>query len=317
MQLVDRNSPIRPRMSPRLRSLVVGLFFVSLGLVPALPAGAAFPAGNGAIVFTRNWHIWTVQPDGTQTRLAVGFQPAWSPDRSRIAYVHQTRFGTPNIWTMAADGSDKTQLTSGSNYRAQPAWSPDGARLVFVIGHDGGHDLATIDAVTPFEDPVFVTETPNADEAHPAWSPTGTRIAFDVLACPTGEPCSSRIGVVGPGGRNYLLLTAATGEEEIEPDWSPDASTLLFGSTRGTEDSLFDFDIYRIPASGGAVTRVLTAAAGTRNLSPAWSQDGTRFAYVHVRTDGKVSIRAAVAAGTSSVRVCGSSAGWDSVGPDW
>jgi TolB protein len=317
MQIVDPNAPNRPPMSARLRALTAGMFFVALSLVPAIPARAAFPGRNGAIVFTRNWHIWTVQPDGTQTKLAAGSQPAWSPDGSRIAYVHTARFGFPNVWTMAADGSDKTQLTSGSNYRAQPAWSPDGTRLVFVIGHGSGHDLATIDEATPRDDPVLVTDTHDADEAHPAWSPTGTRIAYDVLACPSGELCSFRIGVVAPDGGNYQLLTPATGDEEIEPDWSPDASTLLFGSTRGTGSSFFDFDIYSIPASGGAVTRVLTAPAGTKNLSPAWSPDGTRFAFVHVRTNGKVSIRAAAADGTSSVRVCRAFAGWDSVAPDW
>jgi Tol biopolymer transport system component len=316
MAIVDSNAPSGPRTHVRGRSLPVALLVAAMSLAPAIPAGAAFPGGNGAIAFARNGHVWTVQPDGTQTKLAAGREPAWSPDGSRIAYVHNTRYGIPNIWTMAADGSDRTQLTSGSNYRAQPAWSPDGARLVFVLGRASDHDLATIDAATPFDDPVFVTDTPSADEAHPEWSPDGTRIAFDVLACPSGKPCSFRIGVVAPDGGNYTRLTPATGDEEIEPDWSPDSSTLLFGSDRDGAGS-FDFDVYSIPASGGTVTRVLTAPAGAINLSPVWSPDGTRFADVHRSAGSRVSIRTASADGTSSVRVCRAFAGWDSVGPDW
>ena len=47
--------------------------------------------------------------------------PSWSPDGRHIVY-QSTRSGTEQIWTMLADGSQPTQLTStGSN--SQPNWS--------------------------------------------------------------------------------------------------------------------------------------------------------------------------------------------------
>jgi Tol biopolymer transport system component len=291
----------------------VPLFALGISLVVSTPADAAFPGGNGAIAFTRFWHVWTVQPDGTQTKLASGRDPAWSPDGTRIAYIHDNGLAT-NIWTMAADGSDKTQLTSANVFRSDPAWSPDGTRIVF----SDNQDLFVIDAVTPFADPVRITHTADAEEADPKWSPDGTAIAFDVLDCPTPEFCGTRIGVVAPDGDAYTLLTAAIGAVEFEPDWSPDSTTLLFDSNRHADPGdPFDFDVYSVAASGGTVTRVLRAAGDRENISPAWSPDGTRFVYVHETLAGTLSIKTAAADGTSSVRVCRAWIDLYSVGPDW
>jgi TolB protein len=56
-----------------------------------------------------------VQDDGSRLRqLAPGgadsYEPAWSPDAKRIAFVRSRLPGT-EIWTMDADGSDLRLLT--------------------------------------------------------------------------------------------------------------------------------------------------------------------------------------------------------------
>jgi hypothetical protein len=72
--------------------------------------------------------------------------PAWSPDAARIAFESNADVAGANpegdmeIWTMAADGSDATQLTHNALHDEGPAWSPDGGRLIaYTSGVDNEH----------------------------------------------------------------------------------------------------------------------------------------------------------------------------------
>ena len=72
--------------------------------------------------------------------------PAWSPDGRRIAFESDANVAGANpegdmeIWTMAADGSQRRQLTRNALHDEGPAWSPDGGRLLaYTSGPDDTH----------------------------------------------------------------------------------------------------------------------------------------------------------------------------------
>ena len=72
--------------------------------------------------------IYTVCPDGSSlTRLtdqpADEFQPAWSPDRKRIAYTAPVN-GNNQIFIMDRDGSNTVQLTH-DYANDDPVWLPE------------------------------------------------------------------------------------------------------------------------------------------------------------------------------------------------
>ena len=85
--------------------------------------------------------IYVMDPDGSHVRSLTGQSPgrsgfaAWSPDRQKIAFMSD-RDGEPEVYVMAADGSDVQRLTSRRGLDGFPVWSPDGNQIAFVRDTD-------------------------------------------------------------------------------------------------------------------------------------------------------------------------------------
>jgi len=91
--------------------------------------------------------------------------PAWSPDGAKIVYASLA--GGFQIFTINADGSGNTQLTSeGSNER--PRWSPDGRLIAFSSRRGGAEAIYVMRA-----DGSGQTRVSRSGGAslHPVWTP--------------------------------------------------------------------------------------------------------------------------------------------------
>ena len=104
--------------------------------------------------------------------------PAWSPDGSKIAYVHgygpptnpNAGGGLPNIWTMDPDGGNRTTLSNNPDVSAiNPAWSPNGARIAYV--GDDGPDAANIHVMNADGTGQGPIDTDTAVDDDPDWQP--------------------------------------------------------------------------------------------------------------------------------------------------
>jgi Tol biopolymer transport system component len=148
------------------------------------------------------------------------------PANPEIAYVIDG--GNANlIAVMNADGSNQTQVYSGSNGNFfTPSWSPLGSGTQldpYSIAFEccGGLwriDVAVVNGVPQGSNEIILL---SGDYFNPAWSPAGDEIAVDGYA--TGI-----FVVPAGGGAAQTLYTPPAGRLARYPTWSPDASQIAF-----------------------------------------------------------------------------------------
>jgi Tol biopolymer transport system component len=129
-----------------------------------------------------------------------------------------------------------------------PSWSPDGTQLTFASTRSGTEEIwiANIDGSGVRQ----MTSMGGPMTANPHWSPDGRHIAFNSV-----RAGSSDLYLLDVSTADIRRLTSWPGYEDV-PRWSPDGQWLLFGS--GPPESAAPA-IYRMPPSGGAAERIVTA----------------------------------------------------------
>ncbi|HXG95752.1 MAG TPA: Ig-like domain-containing protein [Gemmatimonadales bacterium] len=211
-------------------------------------------AGAGTDTTTKT-EIYGMKVDGSGlTRLTFGtasaWDPDWSPDGSRIAFVSD-RSGTSEIHVMNADGSGVKQLTNIQGALA-PAWSPDGRRIAFTLA---GNIIYVMNAdgsgLSRLSDP-------NASDHDPAWSPDGAKIVFGTYR----EGNYSVIYSMNADGSGATRLT-----EGSQPTWSPN-QRIAFVQGAGTSSA----QLWAINDDGSSLTRLGGSPEGLFGVArPAWS----------------------------------------------
>jgi Tol biopolymer transport system component len=89
--------------------------------------------------------------DGSgQTRLtntaASDWDPAMSPDGSKIVFVSDRDGGKSAIYVMDVNASDQRSLSTADANDWSPVFSPDGSKIAFVSDRDGNSEIYTMNA---------------------------------------------------------------------------------------------------------------------------------------------------------------------------
>ena len=235
----------------------------------------AHPSNTGRIVFSSfrdgNPEIYVMDANGrNQERLtnhpAYDYDPDWSPDGTKIAFVSSRDGGASQIHVMDADGKNVIRLTDGRGTKWAPDWSPDGKKIVFSVD-DWVDYIAVMDADGN-------NRVRHEDQARdPSWSPDGRTIAF--LSSRDG---GNEIYLVGAGGQGLKRVTHDLAPKG-NPSFSPDGRRIAYvvAEHRGPGQ------IYVVGTDGRNRERLTHNEEN--NWGPAWSPDGRVIAY-YVIVDG-------------------------------
>lgn len=213
------------------------------------------------------------------------WDPALSPDGTKIAYIAYDDANNQQVFVINADGTGETKLTGGANKKWGIAWGPDkiayvsfgedGLEKIFVMNPDGTDNKRLI--------PDNTRQGSSSEDKPPVW------------AAPSWSPDGKSLAYTAPDEvqrqKMYIINSDGTGKRQVlnddsrqwSPDISPDGKSIVYVSYNDKlKEELFIVDI------NGTAKRQLTFDEIKKNY-PVWGPDGiiTYVSYENLTSSGE------------------------------
>jgi Tol biopolymer transport system component len=228
----------------------------------------------------RDAAIWRVTVStGRRTRVTRGSGVELSPDVSRDGHVLAFASESGNSDLVAFNLADRREAarfgTGKDDY--WPSVGPGGREVYFAANRWGLHDIwrQLLQDGRPVGMPERVFEQ-TGDKSYPAVSPDGRWLAYYRLERTRPERQSRDVWLVSTSGG--APAPVATAGDSFHPAWSPDSSTLVYGSERSGAQALWTQRVVEGKLAGPP--RSITPGWSHFTLFPAWSPDGSTVAFL-------------------------------------
>jgi Tol biopolymer transport system component len=289
---------------------------------PVLTVAVTAPPLQTGLVYDRETNLWLTAADGMRTRKLTFYrpperamEPAWAPDRQRIAYVHGLPVAADQlplfeIWSIRPDGSDDRPLVTRQPDEDlyYPAWTPDGD-LLFTVERV----IDPLTGATPTTDRLQEgRQTWDIARFDPATGARRTLVQNALLADMSGDGAQMvylasgasqseteliiprRLTLSAADGSNPRLLVRENQFQALHtPRLSPDGQWVAFAATNPggwTPIAWFPalrplgrangvpWDIYLVATGGGPARRLTQVQADLPVV--AWGRDSRRIAFI-------------------------------------
>jgi len=198
--------------------------------------------------------------------VAHGFEPTWSPNGRRLAFVQYTPDeSTEALTTLDLRTGNDRILAEGDI--SEPRWSPNGAWIAFArSGQDYDLDVVHPDGSGLVR--VAHTSVMNGYD----WSRDSTRIVA-VDASGTGDQYRENLFLFSVGGGSPVRLTNDS-QLKYDPDWSSTGSAIAYYTFPQSGESN---EVFVVDAVSGAQRRI------GDGWVPTWSPNAKRLAFLSER----------------------------------
>jgi len=236
--------------------------------------------------------IWLVRPDGRDMRRLTGHEkgsgnPKWSPD-GKFVYFLSSRSDSSQVWRIAVDGGEATQVTNApldiGGFQVSPTGNHLAVTMEVFVGAGAEatkkklDDKAELKSTGVVYDQLFFRH----------WDQWKDGRRSHVFVVPLGPD-----GVASPDFVDVMAkMDADTPSKPFGDDseltFTPDGEALVFAARDAGRAEAWstDFDLYYAPISGQEAPTCLTESNEAWDTSPVFSPDGKTLAYLAMERPG-------------------------------